>query len=225
AILITVICRCWFAPVKRTVAVFVVWWTVFIPIFAQALVAGVFSGPHRYISALIDVQHFATVFRFFAIEHLARPDGAATVRVVLVAYGLHFTHVFLRDRLVSAFVEHDAWAITVVDNGIAHEVFALLPTCPFHVALGIAGRHCLQQPHTVARLDILLPRGDVHPSHQVGIAFDHEAVAEIAEPRRNRHPYRRPLVAGALCIPLHHQYPVVEVHHAVAKIRLPEARF
>src|SRR5690606_19272149 len=94
AILVAVICRCRFATVQRAGSIFMIRRTILIPIFAQALVAGVFGSPHRYIGAFIDVQHFATVFRLFAVEHLARSDGPATMGVILVAYGFHLMHVF-----------------------------------------------------------------------------------------------------------------------------------
>lgn len=197
--------------------------TEFVPVFAQAFVAAIFGLYHGVVFALVDVEHLTAVFGFAHVEHLARTDGPSAMRVILVANGNHFEHMLTADGLVSTFVEDDTRIVAVVDNGVAHHLFALLPAAAFDIFFGITGREHLHESHSVARLDILFPRGDVHPSHEVGIAFDHEPVGVVAQPRRNRHTHTGPFVAGALGIALELDYPVVEPYLAVSETGLAES--
>ena len=138
------------AAIERSAALAMVGIALFIPIFAESFVATIFHGPHGSALALVDVQHLASVVRFLDVQHLAAADGSASVGVVLVAQGLHLDHVFAADALVSAFIEDDAGVVAIVDDGIAHQLHALLPSRAFHIFLGVAGRHRLHQSHAVA---------------------------------------------------------------------------
>ena len=132
--------------------------------------------------------------------------------------------MFTADALVAALVEEYGGIVAVIDDGIAHQLCALRPARPLHVLLGIAGGHGLDESHTVARLDILLPRSDVHPTHKVGSRLHHQTVGVVAEPGRDAHPYPRPLVRGALGIAVYHQHAVVEPYLAFAEAGLAETR-
>ena len=165
-----------FPAVERTVAFLVERVAVVVPVLAQTFVAAVLHGPHGVLLRLVDVEHFAAVLRLVDVEHLARADGSAAEGVVLVAYLLHLHHVFARDALVAALVEDDAGVVAVVDDGVAHQLGALCPTRTLHVFLSIAGRHGLQEAHAVARLDVLFPRRDVHPAHQIAVRLHHQSV-------------------------------------------------
>ena len=155
--------------VQRTVAFLVVRIALLVPILTQALVATVFHRPHGVFLALVDIQHLATIFGFVDIQHLATADSTSAVGVVSIANLLHLNHMFATDALVAALIEQDGWVVAVVDDGIAHQGCTLLPAWTLHIFLGIASGHCLNQTHTVARLDILFPRGYVHPAHQVAV--------------------------------------------------------
>ena len=99
---------------------------------------------------LVDIEHLAAILCFVDVEHLAAADGTATVGVVLVAYGLHLEHVLAADTFVAALIEDDGRIVAIVDDGIAHQGCALLPTGTVHVLLGIAGGHGLRQTDAVA---------------------------------------------------------------------------
>ena len=172
---------------------------------------------------LVDVEHLAAVLGDLAGEHLAAPMARPPCGIVLVAHGLHLGHVRLADALVAALVEEDAGVVAVVDDGVAHDLDALLPAAAVDVALGVAGGHGLHQADAVAGFDVLLRRRDVHPAHQVGVALDHQAVAEVAEPRRHVDADGGPLVGGALGVAVHLDDAVVELDHAVGELRLAEA--
>ena len=166
--------------------------------------------PTSMMGAFVDVKHFAAVLRLADVEHLARTDGTSAVRVVSVAQGFHFNHVFARNGLVAAFVEEDAGIVAVVDDGIAHQLRALFPLTSLAVFLGVARGHGLNQPHAVARFDVLFPRRHVHPAHEVGVALDHQPVAVIAQPCRNTHADGGPFVRGTLGEAFELQHAVVE---------------
>ena len=144
--------------------------------------------------------------------------------VILVAYGLQFEHVFARDALVSSLIEEDGWIVAVVDDGIAHQFHALIPSRSGHVLFGIAGWHGLYQSHSVARFHILFPGRYVHPAHQVGSRFHHQGIAVVAQPCGYGETHARPLVGGALGIAMHHDDTVVEPDFSLAKTGLPESR-
>ena len=133
-----------FATIERTVAFFVEGIAVFIPIFAQPLVATILHSPHGVFMAFVDIQHLTTIFCLIDIQHLAATNGTTAVRVVLVANLFQFKHMLSRDTLVATFIKQDGRVVAVVDNGIAHHGLALLPTGTFHVFLSIAGGHCLR---------------------------------------------------------------------------------
>src|SRR5690349_24420656 len=116
------------------------------------------------------------------------------MRIILIANGFHFLHVGFTDVLVATLVEDDAWIIPVINDGIAHYGLALLPSCAVHVCFRIAGGHGLHETYAVAAFNVLLPWSDVHPADEVAIAFDHEAIAVIAEPGGNGKANRRPFV-------------------------------
>lgn len=105
----------------------------------------------------VDIKHLASILGVVNIQHLARTDGAAAVRVITVAYGLHGIHVFGTDAEVARFIKQDGWIVAVIDYGIAHHLLALLPLTPLTVFLGVARRHSLDETDAVTRLDILLP--------------------------------------------------------------------
>ena len=155
-------------PVERSVTLLVEGIALLVPVLAQTLVAAVFHGPHGVLARLVDIEHLAAILRLVDVEHLARADGPATAGVVSVADGLELEHVLTADTLVATLVEEDTGVVAVVDDGVAHELGALGPPWSLHVFLGIAGRHGLWQSHAVARLHILFPRRDVHPSHHIG---------------------------------------------------------
>ena len=178
--------------------------------------------PHRMLLALVDVKHFAAVFSLVDVEHLSAAAGSAAVRVEFVADGFHLQHVFAAHTLITAFVEDDARVVAVVDDGFLHQFQALFPSSAFHVSFGITGWHCLNQAHSVAALDVLLPRAYVHPANQVAARFHHQLVAVVAQPGRNAHAHARPLVGGALRIAVHHDGTIVEIELAFAKLGLAE---
>ena len=212
------------ATVERSVAFLVVGIALFVPVFAQSLVAAVFHGPHRVLFALVDVKHLAAVFCLVDVEHLTAADSSSTKGVVLVAYLLHFHHVLSRNTLVAALVEEDGGVVAVVDDGVTHQFRALLPAGTFHVLLGITGRHGLDETHAVARLDVLLPRGDVHPAYQIAAGLNHQVVAVVAEPCRHADAHAWPFVGRALGIAMHHQYAVVEPDLTFGESCLAESR-
>ena len=99
--------------------------------------------------------------------------------VVLITDGLHLQHVLTTDALVAAFVEENGGIVAVVDDGISHQFRALIPAGTLYVLLGIAGRHRLNESHTVTRLDVLFPRCYMHPAHEVCTRLHHQAVAVV----------------------------------------------
>ena len=195
-----------------------------VPILAQALVATVFHGPHGVLVRFVDIQHLAAILRLVDVEHLTTADGSSAIRVEQVANLLHFEHVFAADALVATFVEDDGRIIPVIDNGVAHQLGTLMPTCSLHILLGITSRHGLDETDTVARLDVLLPRRHVHPTYKIAARLHHQGIAIVAEPGRHRDAHTRPLVAGALGIAVHHEYTVVEPYLALTEACLAEAR-
>ena len=211
------------ATIERAVALLVKGIGLLVPVFAQPLVPTVFHGPHRLAGALVDVEHLAAVFCLADVEHLAAAYGTAAKGVVLVADGLQLEHVLAADALIASLVEDDAGVVAVVDDGIAHQLHALLPTGALHIFFGIAGRHGLEKSHAVARFHILLPGGDMHPANQIAARLYHQSVAVVAEPGRHAQSHARPLVAGALGIAVHHHHAVVEVEHAILERCLAKA--
>ena len=210
------------AAIERTVALLVIGIRIFVPVFAQSLVATIFHGPHGMLLRLVDIQHLAAIFRLVDVKHLTRADGPAAIGIVLVAQRLHLEHVLTADALVATLVEQDAGIVTVVDDGIAHQVLALLPPRSFNVLLGITGGHGLNQSDTVARLDVLLPGCDVHPSDQIAVRLHHQSVGIVAEPGRNGKSHARPLVRSALRIAMHHQHAVVQPYLSLGESCLAE---
>ena len=208
--------------IERSVALLMVGIRIFVPVFAQSLVATIFHGPHGMLLRLVDIQHLAAIFRLVDVEHLTRADGPSAMRIKFVADGFHLQHVLAADALVATLVEQNAGIVTVVDDGIAHQVLALLPPRSFNVLLGITGRHGLNQSDTVARLDVLLPGRDVHPSDQVAVRLHHQSVGVVAEPGRNGKSHTRPLVRSALRIAVHHQHAVVQPYLSLGESCLAE---
>ena len=130
--------------------------------------------------------------------------------------------MFARDTLIATLIEKYRRIVAVVNDGITHQGCTLLPARSLHIFLSITGRHCLDQSHTVARLDILFPRGDVHPAYQISTRLHHQVIAVVTQPGRHRQAHSRPFVRGALGIAVHHQYPVVEPDLSLCKARLTE---
>ena len=64
----------------------------------------------------------------------------------------------------------------------------------------------------------------MHPSHHIASRLHHEAIAVVRHPCRHVYADRRPLVAGALSISVHHQAAVVEPYLALGKARLAKSR-
>ena len=219
---VTIVVCCRLAAIERTVAFLVEGVAVGVPIVAQSFVAAVFHGPHGVFVRLVDVEHLAAILRLVNVEHLAAAYGTSARRVVSVAYLFHLQHVFAADALVAALVEQYAGIVAVVDDGIPHQRRALLPARALHVLFGIACRHGLYESHAVARLDVLFPWRDVHPSHHVAARLHHQGVGVVAEPCRHGQPHCRPLVRRALGVAVHHQHAVVEPHFALAEARLAE---
>ena len=123
---------------------------------------------------------------------------------------------------VSAFIEDDARVVAVVNDGFLHQFQALFPSAVEDILLCITCWHRLNQSHTVAALDILFPRADVHPANQVTARFYHQFVTVVAQPGRNAHTHARPLVGGALRIAVHHDGTVVEIELAFTELGLAE---
>ena len=221
---VVVVVGCGLTAIERAVALLVVGVAPLVPVLAQSLVATVLHRPHGVLLRLVNIQHLAAIFSLIDVEHLATADGTSTVGVVGIADGLHLDHVFPRDTFVAALVEQYGGVVAVVDDGIAHQLCALRPAWPLHVLLGITGRHGLDESHAVARLDILLPRRDVHPAYQVGSRLHHQTVGVVAEPGRDGDSYARPLVRGTLGIAVYHQHAVVEPYLALAEAGLAETR-
>ena len=197
---------------------------IVVPVLAIAFVAAIFHGPHRVLAALVDVEHLAAIFCLVDVEHLAAAGGASAMGVKAVADLLQFHHVLAADAFVAAFVEEYRGVVAVVNDGIAHQFAALLPLSSLAVLLGIARRHGLDEAHAVARFDILLPGGDVHPAHQVAARTHHQVVRVVAQPGRYAHAHAGPFVRSALGIAVHHQHAVVEPDLAFGKTCLAEAR-
>nr|GEU28280.1 hypothetical protein [Tanacetum cinerariifolium] len=209
--------------VLGAVAVLVEWRRQRVPEFTCALVARVFHRPHGDARAFVYVQHFAAVFGHAlqrGAEHFAAAGRAAAVRIEAVAQGLDLLHVRCADAAVAAFVKDDAGTVAVVDDGVAHDLEALLPASPGYVRFRVAGRHRLHQPDAVQRFRVLAPRRDMHPADQVGIALQRQRVAVVAQPRGHRQADGRPLVRRALGISFQLQHAVVQAHHAVRKTGL-----
>ena len=210
--------------IERPSALFVIRIAPRIPIFAQAFVATILHLPHRVLRRLVHIEHLATILGFVDIEHLTRADGTSAKGIVLVANGLEFEHVIAGNGLVAALVEEDAGIVAIVDDGIAHEFYTLLPATTLDVFLGIARRHRLDESHAVARLDSLLPRRDVHPAHEVASRLHLQPIGIVAEPRRHTHTHTGPLVRSALSVAMHHDDSIVEPDLAFGETSLTEAR-
>ena len=196
---------------------------IVIPILAITLVAAIFHCPHRVLAALVDVEHFATVFGLVDVEHLSATGGTSTIGVKAIANLLQFHHMLTADALVAALVEEDGRVVAVVDDGISHQFAALLPLSALAVLLGITRRHCLDKAHSVARFNILLPGGDVHPAHQIASRTHHQVVGVVTQPGRHTHANARPFVRSALGIAVHHQHAVVEPDLTFGETCLAEA--
>ena len=84
-----IILRGGLAAIERAFALAVVGVAPLVPVLSQTLVATILHGPHGVLLRLIDIQHLAAILRLVNIEHLTAANGAAAVRVVLVANGLH----------------------------------------------------------------------------------------------------------------------------------------
>ena len=164
------------SAVEWAVAFLVVGVALLVPILAQTFVATVLHRPHRMFFTLVDIEHLSAILGFVDVQHLTTANGASAIWIVSVANLLHFLHVLARDTFVAALKEQNGRIIAVINNGITHQGCTLLPAWTFHIFFCIAGRHGLNQTHTVARLDILLPRCYMHPAHQVTIRFYHQIV-------------------------------------------------
>ena len=126
---------------------------IFVPILPQPLVTAILHRPHRVMLALVYIQHLTAIFSLADVKHLARTDGTSAMRVVPVAQGLHLQHVLTADGLIATLVEKDARIVAVIDDGVAHQLHALLPLTSFAVFLGVAfvggllgGRTALSDP-------------------------------------------------------------------------------
>ena len=211
------------ASIERAVALLVVGVAPLVPILAQAFVATVLHSPHRVLLRFVDIEHLAAILCLVDVEHLTAADGASATGVILVADGLHLEHVLAADALVATLVEEYRGVVAVVDDGITHQLRALLPAGTLDILLGIAGGHGLRQSDAVARLDVLLPRCDVHPAHHVGPALHHQTVGVVAEPGRHADAHPRPLVRRTLGIAVYHHHAVVKPYLTVLESRLAEA--
>ena len=220
---VVIIVECWCSAIERAVALLVIGVGVLVPVFAKSFIAIVLHRPHGLRGTLVDVEHLAAIFGLGTVEHLTRTDGTSAKGVILVANLLHLLHVLFRDAEVATLVENDGGVVTVIDNGIAHELGTLLPARSFHVLLGIACRHGLDESHAVARLNVLLPGANVHPAHQVATTFHNEVVRVIAQPGRDADAYAGPFVGSALSIAMHHHAAVVQVELAVFEFCFTEA--
>ena len=210
------------AAIQRAVALLVEGIAVLIPILAQALIATVFHRPHRVLVALVDIQHLAAVLRLIDVEHLTAADGTAAAGVIVIANLLHFQHVLAADALVATLVEEYRGVVAVIDDGIAHQFRALCPSRSFHILLCITGRHCLNQSYTVTRLNVLLPRCDMHPAHHIATRFHHQPVRIVAQPGRHGEAHARPFVRRALGIAVYHQTAVVQPYLTILEQSLAE---
>ena len=222
-IIVVVIGSCGLTAVERSVAFLVIRIAPAVPIEAVGLVAAILHHPHRLGVALVDIEHLATVFCFGLVEHLAAADGAPAVGVVGVAQIFHLDHVLPRDALVAALVEENRRVVAVVYNSVAHQLQALHPLTPLGITFGIACRHGLDEAHTVAGLDVLFGRRDMHPPHHIATRLDEQTVGVVAQPGWHRGSYARPLIGGALGIAVHHDHAVVEIDHAALELCLSES--
>ena len=78
--------------------------------------------------------------------------------------------MLLADLVVSAFVEDDRRVVAIVDDGIAHQHHAVIPTAVIYIFLRIAGRHRHHQTQAVERTNVLFARSDVHPAYEIAVA-------------------------------------------------------
>ena len=221
-ILVVVVCVSRCVAIERTVAFLVVRIAPWVPVPAESLVAAVFHHPHRLGVALVYVEHLASILSLWTVKHLTAADGAHAMWVVHVAYLLHWYHVVFRYSLVSALVEQDTWIIAEVDDGIAHQLLTLLPAASFNIFLCVTSWHSLDKTNAVAWLHILTPWSYVHPAHNITSTLYLQVVRIVAQPCRHAHAHTRPLVAGALCIAMHHHHAVVKVNHTILKLCLAE---
>ena len=220
-VLIVDVGRC--IAIVRACTLLVIGIGVVVPVHAVAFIAAILHGPHGMLARLVDVEHLATILSLVDVEHLTGTCGTPAVRVVLVTDSDEFFHVVAADALVAAFVEEDGGIVAVIDDGIAHQFRALCPVATYHILLGIAGRHGLNEAHTVTRLHVLSGGGDVHPAYEVTSRLHQKVVAVVGKPSGYVDAHRRPLVRGALRIAMYHDDAVVEPHLALAKLRLAEA--
>ena len=211
-----------FTAIQRSLTLFMIGIGIVVPVLAQSFVAAVFHRPHRVFLRLVDVKHLTAILRLVDIKHLARANGTTAIGIIRIANGFHLQHVLTADALVTTLVEKYRRIVAVVDDGIAHECLALFPAGPRHVLLSIARRHGLDQADTVTTLNVLLPRGDVHPAHDVTTRLHHQVVGIVAEPGWHGESCPRPLIRGALGIAVYHQTTVVEPYLALAETRLAE---
>ena len=220
-VLVVDVGRC--LPVVWSGSLLVVRVGIVIPIHAVAFVAAIFHGPHGVFARFVDVEHLSSVFRLIDVEHFPGAGGSSSLWVVLVADGDELFHVLSRDALVATLIEENARVVAVVDDGVAHQFRPLAPVASSHVFLSIACWHGLDKSHAVARLHILLARGDMHPSDEVPSRLDHEIVGVVRHPSRNVDSHCRPFVGGALGIAMHHDDAVVEPYFPFCEFRLTES--
>ncbi len=105
---------------------------------------------------------------------------------------------------------------------VTHQLGALSPASAFHIAFRVTGRKHLHYAYTVARLGILFPCRNMHPTEEIGIMVNEHTVRIVAHPWRNRQADTRPLVTCALRIAFHLQHAVVKPYHAVSETGFAE---
>src|SRR5438093_12105543 len=113
--------------IKRTGAILVIRRRELVPIFSQPFIARILHRPHWLRRALVNVEHLAAIFGYFAVEHFTRADCPAAVQIKRISQSFHLLHVRLADRFVAAFVEDDAGIVWVINAGVAYQRNALFP--------------------------------------------------------------------------------------------------
>ena len=196
---------------------------LFIPVFAQTLIATILHGPHGVLLRLIYIQHLTAILSLINIQHLTTADSSPALRVILIADSFHLQHVFTTDALVAALIEKYRGIVAIIDNGITHQCRALLPAGTLHILLGITGGHGLRQSHAVTTLYILLTGRHMHPTHHIRPTLHHQSVRVIAEPSWHTNTDARPFIRGALGVSVYHHHTIVQPYFTFGKACFAES--
>ena len=224
-VVVLIVGRSVITPIQRAITMPMVGIGVIIPIATQRLISAILHGPHWLRGTLVDIEHLTSIFSSrVVIQHLTATNSTPTMRVELITNGLHLPHMRFANSLVTTLIKKNRRIVPVVYNSIPHQFHSLLPMAPCDILFCITCRHRLNQPHTVTRFHILLPRTDMHPTNKITARLHHQSIRIVAQPCRHTHAYSRPFVAGSLGISMHHDRTVVQNCQSMLKGCLTEPR-